>query len=97
MHWMILPLRRYAEAREETGKALAILRRKLPAYHPLVIASLAQLGLAEYAQHETGAAKAHWDEALEQASRTLRPESPELAKLHAMIANPDALLANSPE
>jgi eukaryotic-like serine/threonine-protein kinase len=94
---VLIPLHRYAEAHDYTEKALASLRRKLPADHPLVIACLAQFGLIEYAQHGKSAAQPPWDEALERASRTLRPESPELAKLHAMIANPDALLSAAPQ
>ena len=93
---MLIALHRYPEANDYTRKALATLRLKLLPYHPLVIACLAQLGLGEYAEHGKSAAQPLWDEALTQASRTLRPESPELAKLRAMILDPDALLAKTP-
>ncbi len=93
---VLIALHRYPEANDYTRKALATLRLKLLPYHPLVIACLAQLGLGEYAEHGKSAAQPLWDEALTQASRTLRPESPELAKLRAMILDPDALLAKAP-
>ncbi|HJT97720.1 MAG TPA: serine/threonine-protein kinase [Rhodanobacteraceae bacterium] len=92
----LVALHRYGEAKENTGKALATLRGKLPPDHPLIVACLAQSGLIEYAQHGKSAAQPLWDEALARASRTLRSGSPELAKLRAMILDPDALLAGTP-
>ena len=88
----LIPLGRYAEARDYAARALPVLRANMPPDHDAIVECLLHLGLAEHALGDEATARRLWDEALERAPRAYVASSVDLAALRAAIADPDRAL-----
>jgi serine/threonine-protein kinase len=88
----LIPLGRYKEAHEYASKALSILQGKLPPDHPFMVLCLAELGLADYAIGDKAGAKILWDDTLERMPRAYPVQGPEVRRIRATIADPEAAL-----
>jgi serine/threonine-protein kinase len=89
---VLIPLRRYEQARALATEALALSRARLPADHPEIVNTLYQLGFAYYGLGDKAAADVHWREALERAPRAFAHLPRALADMRAEIADPEAVL-----
>jgi serine/threonine-protein kinase len=88
----LIPLGRYKEAHDYASKALSIIQAKLPPDHPFVVLCLAELGLADYAIGDEAGAKTLWDDTLERMPRAYPVQGPEVERIRATIADPEAAL-----
>jgi hypothetical protein len=65
---------------------------QLPPDHPFMVLCLAELGLADYAIGDKAGAKILWDDALERMPRAYPVQGPEVRRIRATIADPEAAL-----